>query len=158
MWPWLVSITVELEFISVPWQLKLICLVDTGSDPCPRRRETLTELKHSNWQGNYSAPAGKRMTLILLSEITLTAQDDRINIFFNLDFYLQLTAGGNKIPDRRRQAEVKWKTKESEQVGQHLGLFHEHRRLHWAKPRYSLFSSVLCKNFAESDFCKNNWQ
>lgn len=47
------------------------------------------------------------MTLILLSEITLTAQDDRINIFFNLDFYLQLTAGGNKNPDRRRQTEVK---------------------------------------------------
>lgn len=42
------------------------------------------------------------MTLILLSEITLTAQDDSINISFNLDFYLQLTAGGSKrVKDKR---------------------------------------------------------
>lgn len=41
-------------------------------------------------------PQEKRMTLILLSEMTLTAQGDGINVFLNLDFYLQLTARRNK--------------------------------------------------------------
>lgn len=41
-------------------------------------------------------PQEKRMTLILLSEMTLTAQGDGINVFFNLDFYLQLTVRRNK--------------------------------------------------------------
>lgn len=45
------------------------------------------------------------MTVILLSEMTLTAQDDSINVFFNLDFYLQLTAGGNNRLVRRVEAE-----------------------------------------------------
>lgn len=50
VWPGLVSISVDSEFMSVPWQWILICLVDIRSDPCPKREKTLTEKKHSNWQ------------------------------------------------------------------------------------------------------------
>lgn len=50
VWPGLVSISVDSEFMSVPWQWNLICLVDIRSDPCPKREKTLTEEKHSNWQ------------------------------------------------------------------------------------------------------------
>lgn len=111
VWPWLVIITVDLEFRSVPWQLKLICLVDTGSDPCPKNEE-----KH--WQNRHipigkvtaAIPQEKGVTLILLSEITLTAQDDSINISFNLDFYLQLTAGGRKGLDRSEMKDKGVKT------------------------------------------------
>lgn len=35
-----------------------------------------------------TVPQEKRLTLILLSEMTLTAQDDSINVVFNLDYYL----------------------------------------------------------------------
>lgn len=52
-----------------------------------------------------AVPQERRMTVILLSEMTLTAQDDSINVFFNLDFYLQLTAGGNNRLVRRVEAE-----------------------------------------------------
>lgn len=101
---------------------------------------SVSEKEEKHWQSR-SIPIGKvtaailqekGMTLILLSEITLTAKDDSINISFNLDFYLQLTAEGSKSPDRRRQTEVKWKTKECRKI-EYLELFLEHLRLHETK-------------------------
>lgn len=65
-------------------------------------------------------PQEKRMTLILLSEMTLTAQGDGINVFLNLDFYLQLTARRNKSLVRQR--EIKWTTERGGQVKQHMVL------------------------------------
>lgn len=84
VWPGLVSISVDSEFMSVPWQWNLICLVDIRSDPCPKREKTLTEEKHSNWQLEVQIvqQGEKRMTVILLSEITLTVQNDNISRVF----------------------------------------------------------------------------
>lgn len=39
VWPGLVSISVDSEFMSVPWQWILICLVDIRSDPCAKREK-----------------------------------------------------------------------------------------------------------------------
>ena len=37
--------------------------------------------------------------------MSLTAEDDSINVFFNLDYYLELTAGGNNSLVRIRDKE-----------------------------------------------------
>lgn len=53
-----------------------------------------------------AACRGKRLTLILLSEICVTSQDYSINVVFNLDDYLWLKAENKSlVRNRERQQE-----------------------------------------------------
>lgn len=66
------------------------------------------------------------MTVILLSEITPTAKNDNINVFFLSRFSSLADSKGNTSPVRKAWRGLREKEKRGRLVKQHMAPFHWH--------------------------------